>query len=103
MIWEQRRKSSATQVATYRKPLRHESALVAKAPVHRQRVAGPKVLHDHVLHPASLSEVRPRPPAACGATRPRRGPWDGVNPSAFHRPRYKAAASAAGSGTVRAG
>src|SRR5438876_5358112 len=55
MIWKQRRKSSVTQVATYRKPLRHESALVAKAPVHRQRVTVPKVLDDHVLHPASLS------------------------------------------------
>ena len=52
MIWKQRRKSSVTQVATYRKPLRHESALVAKAPVHRQRVAVPKVLDDHVQHPA---------------------------------------------------
>src|SRR6266581_3212672 len=33
------------------KALRHESALVAKAPVHRERVAVPKVLDDHVLHP----------------------------------------------------
>ena len=70
MIWKQRRKSSVTQVATYRKPLRHESALVAKAPVHRQRVAVPKVLDD----PASKTTSRLRCNSTSAGTVGRRQP-----------------------------
>src|SRR2546425_4039055 len=82
------------------KAVRYQSALVAKAAIHRQRLAVPKVLDDHVEHPASPMNDSSKPLSTCGPTRPeptqraRGGPSRGAPSGGTARTAYRGFCSA---------